>query len=70
MKMVIFPHFSTHLHVSVGEKFCGARGYVGHLLEAEVAFLTEMLVIAVASPRLMRIKNRSLYDVPTLAVMD
>ncbi|MFD0203753.1 MULTISPECIES: PPC domain-containing DNA-binding protein [Saccharothrix] len=55
-----------HIHVSVGLKEHSAAGYTSHLLNARVQFLTEMLIIEVAQPALIRRRNASLYDVPQL----
>lgn len=58
---------SPHIHVSVGQKERGAAGYTSHLLEAKVQFLVEMLILEVATPRLSRVRNGALYNVPLLA---
>jgi predicted DNA-binding protein with PD1-like motif len=55
-----------HIHVSVGLKEHSATGHTSHLLNAQIQFLTEMLVIEVASPAMYRRRNPSLYDVPLL----
>jgi predicted DNA-binding protein with PD1-like motif len=55
-----------HIHVSVGLKEHSATGHTSHLLNAQIQFLTEMLVIEVASPAMHRWRNPSLYDVPLL----
>ncbi|WP_374726186.1 PPC domain-containing DNA-binding protein [Saccharothrix longispora] len=55
-----------HIHVAVGLKEHSATGYTSHLLQAQVQFLTEMLVIEVTSPALLRRRNPDLYDVPQL----
>ncbi len=55
-----------HIHVAVGLKERSATGYTSHLLRAQVQFLTEMLVIEVTSPALLRRRNPDLYDVPQL----
>lgn len=57
---------APHLHVSVGLKGMGAVGYTSHLLGAQVQFLTEMLVIEVASPDLNRVKDESLHGAPLM----
>lgn len=62
--------FSPHIHVSVGEKFAGGRGFVGHLLQAKVAFLSEMFIVEILSPRLIRVKNEKLYNVPLLTIAE
>jgi predicted DNA-binding protein with PD1-like motif len=55
-----------HIHVSVGLKEHSATGYTSHLLNAQVQFLAEMLIIEVARPALLRRSNPDLYDVPQL----
>ncbi|XVS62075.1 PPC domain-containing DNA-binding protein [Actinosynnema sp. CA-299493] len=55
-----------HTHVSVGLKEHSAAGYTSHLLNARVQFLTEMLIIEIAQPALIRRRNANLYDVPQL----
>lgn len=55
-----------HIHVAVGEKERGAAGYASHLLSARVQFLTEMLIIEVAAPSMLRERQPDLYDVPLL----
>ncbi|MFF0494511.1 PPC domain-containing DNA-binding protein [Nocardia sp. NPDC004068] len=55
-----------HIHVAVGLKEHSASGHTSHLLGARVQFLTEMLVIEVTSPRLHRISESELFDVPLL----
>lgn len=57
---------APHIHVSVGLKALSATGYTSHLLGAKVQFLTEMLVIEVISPLMLRIREPALYDVPLL----
>jgi predicted DNA-binding protein with PD1-like motif len=55
-----------HIHVSVGLKEHSATAHTSHLLSATVQFLTEMLVIEVAEPRMGRERDANLYDVPLL----
>ncbi|MFD3430727.1 PPC domain-containing DNA-binding protein [Nocardia fluminea] len=55
-----------HIHVAVGVKEQSATGYTSHLLGAKVQFLTEMVVVEVVEPELLRIQNAELYDVPLL----
>lgn len=57
---------APHIHVAVGLKEHSATGHTSHLLGATVQFLTEMLVIEVASPQMHRVRQRDLYDVPLL----
>jgi predicted DNA-binding protein with PD1-like motif len=59
---------APHIHVAVGLKHQSATGYTSHLLDATVQFLTEMLVVEVADPVLLRVKEPSLYDAPLLRV--
>ncbi|WP_405160803.1 DUF296 domain-containing protein [Nocardia sp. NBC_01499] len=55
-----------HIHVAVGLKEYSATGHTSHLLSARVQFLTEMLIIEVIHPRMRRIPEEALYDVPLL----
>jgi predicted DNA-binding protein with PD1-like motif len=57
---------APHIHVAVGLKEHSATGHTSHLLGAAVQFLTEMLVIEVASPQMHRVRQSDLYDVPLL----
>jgi predicted DNA-binding protein with PD1-like motif len=56
-----------HIHVSVGLKAQSAVAHTSHLLNAQIQFLTEMYLVEVTSPRLSRIRQPSLYNVPLLA---
>lgn len=55
-----------HIHVAVGLKEHSATGHTSHLLGATVHFLTEMLILEVASPDMHRVRNPDLFDVPQL----
>lgn len=55
-----------HIHVSVGLKEHSATGHTSHLLDAEVQFLTEMLIIEIAGPAMHRVPDPALFDVPLL----
>jgi predicted DNA-binding protein with PD1-like motif len=57
---------APHIHVTVGLKQHSATGHTSHLLGATVQFLTEMLVVEVASPTMLRVRQQDLYDVPLL----
>ena len=57
---------APHVHVSVGLKAHSATGHTSHLLGATVQFLTEMVVVEVAHPTMLRQRNAALYDVPLL----
>ncbi|WP_378736116.1 PPC domain-containing DNA-binding protein [Nocardia brasiliensis] len=59
-----------HIHVAVGIKEHSATGYTSHLLSAKVQFLTEMLIIEVAEPNMLRIRESNLYDVPLLRFVE
>lgn len=58
--------YLPHVHVSVGMKEQSAVGHTSHLLRAEVQFLTEMLFVEIVSPRMSRVRDPQLYDVPLL----
>ncbi|MBU8857692.1 MULTISPECIES: DUF296 domain-containing protein [unclassified Micromonospora] len=55
-----------HIHITAGLKEYSANAHTSHLLDATVQFLTEMLIIEVASPAMRRLPNSTLYDVPQL----
>ncbi len=55
-----------HVHVAVGLKEHSATAHASHLLSARVQFLTEMLLVEVTSPRMSRLPDSDLYDVPLL----
>ncbi|MEU7171557.1 MULTISPECIES: PPC domain-containing DNA-binding protein [Micromonospora] len=55
-----------HIHLTAGLKEHSATAHTSHLLDATVQFLTEMLIIEVASPAMRRLPNSTLYDVPQL----
>lgn len=57
---------APHIHVAVGLKEHSATGHTSHLLSATVQFLTEMLVIEVIAPDMLRVPQSDLYDVPLL----
>ncbi|MEU5874185.1 DUF296 domain-containing protein [Glycomyces sp. NPDC047369] len=57
---------APHLHVTVGEKERSANGSTSHLLEAEVQFLTEMIIQEIEAPAMHRVRQSDLYDVPLL----
>lgn len=57
---------APHIHVAVGLKEYSATGHTSHLLGATVQFLTELLVIEVATPTMRRVVDPSLYNVPLL----
>jgi hypothetical protein len=57
---------SPHIHTSLGIKDQGAMGHTSHLISAHVLFLTELLIVEVASPTMRRERNPDLYDVPLL----
>lgn len=55
-----------HIHLTVGSKEHSAVGHTSHLLGATVQFLTELVIVEVTTPRLVRIQQPDLYDVPLL----
>jgi predicted DNA-binding protein with PD1-like motif len=57
---------APHIHVAVGLKEHSASGYTSHLLDAEVQFLTEMIIVEVTHPPMFRRPQADLYDVPLL----
>lgn len=57
---------APHIHVTVGLKEHSATGHTSHLLGATVQFITEMLVIEVATPQMHRVRQPDLYDIPLL----
>jgi predicted DNA-binding protein with PD1-like motif len=59
-------NIAPHIHVAVGLKAHSATGHTSHLLGATVQFLTEMIIVEIVEPRLLRRKQADLYDVPLL----
>lgn len=57
---------APHLHITAGEKHRSATGHTSHLLEAQVQFVTEMIIQEVAAPEMLRIRDADLYNVPLL----
>ena len=57
---------SPHIHVTVGRKEQSADGLTSHLLSATVQFLTEMVIVEVISPEMLRKRAPHLHDVPLL----
>jgi predicted DNA-binding protein with PD1-like motif len=60
---------APHIHVAVGLKEHSATGHTSHLLGATVQFLTEMLIIEVASPQMHPVRDSGLYNVPLLQLV-
>lgn len=56
-----------HVHVSVGLKAYSATGYAGHLLSATVQYITELVVVEVLNPRMVRRPDAAARDMRTLA---
>jgi predicted DNA-binding protein with PD1-like motif len=59
-------HLHPHIHSATGLKGDGASGRTSHLVSARVQFLTELLIIELLSPQLVRRPDPSLFDVPLL----
>ena len=55
-----------HIHTTLGLKGHSATGHTSHLLSARVQFLVEMLVVEVVDPRMRRLRDPQLYDIPLL----
>jgi predicted DNA-binding protein with PD1-like motif len=55
-----------HIHVTVGLKEHSATGHTSHLLNAQVQFLTEMVLTEITSPIMDRRPDADLFDVPRL----
>lgn len=55
-----------HIHVTVGLKTHSATAHTSHLLAATVQFLTEMIIVEVIEPVMIRQPRPDLYDVPVL----
>jgi len=56
--------FSPHIHVSVGRKLSGSNAYTSHLLSGEIIFISEMTIVEVIAPTLVRAKENLVY--PTI----
>ena len=59
---------APHIHVAVGLKAHSAIGRTSHLLGARVQFLTELLIIEVRTPTMLRVPEPGMYDVPLLRI--
>ena len=59
---------APHIHVAVGLKAHSAAGRTSHLLGARVQFLTELLIVEVRTPTLLRVPEPAMYDVPLLRI--
>lgn len=57
---------APHIHIAVGLKEHSATGHTSHLLGATVQFLTEITIVEIAAPTMVRRRNPELYDVPLL----
>jgi predicted DNA-binding protein with PD1-like motif len=57
---------APHIHVTVGLKEHSATGHTSHLLGATVQFLTEITIVEIAAPPMIRQRDPDLYDVPLL----
>lgn len=57
---------APHVHVTVGLKEHSATAHTSHLLAATVQFLTEMIIVEVSEPALLRRRDPTLYEVPLL----
>ena len=57
---------APHIHVTVGLKEHSATGHTSHLLDATVQFLTEITIVEISAPPMIRQRNLDLYDVPLL----
>ncbi len=56
-----------HVHTTLGLKEHSATGHTSHLLDAQVQFLVEMIIVEVTAPLMTRPTDPDLYDVPRLA---
>jgi predicted DNA-binding protein with PD1-like motif len=61
-------NFSPHIHVSVGEKFAGAKAYTSHLLGGKILFLSEMILLEVLNDEFVRRVANDLFNVKLLSV--
>jgi predicted DNA-binding protein with PD1-like motif len=57
---------APHLHVAVGLKQHSATAHASHLLKARVQFLTELTIVELTGPSMIRRAEPGLYDVPLL----
>ena len=58
---------APHIHVTVGLKQHSATAHTSHLLDATVQFLTEMIIVEIRDPLLVREKQVDMYDIPLLS---
>jgi hypothetical protein len=57
---------TPHIHITVGLKAHSATAHTSHLLAATVQFLTEMIIVEVIDPTMIRQPRNDLYNVPLL----
>ncbi|MGH3430123.1 MAG: PPC domain-containing DNA-binding protein [Terriglobales bacterium] len=55
-----------HVHLSVGKRLDGSVAYTSHLIEAQVQFTTEMVIVEVISPEWSRLAVPALFDLNLL----
>ena len=58
---------TPHVHVAVGVKAYSANGYAGHLLDATVHYVTEVIVEEVLSPAFVRRPDAAARGLANLA---
>ena len=59
---------APHIHIAVGLKAHSATGRTSHLLGARVQFLSELLIVEVRTPTMLRVPEPGMYDVPLLRI--
>ena len=57
---------SYNIHVSAGLRTHSASAYTGHLCRGEIQFLTELLLIEVLEPSMVRQIDKNYYNIPVL----
>jgi predicted DNA-binding protein with PD1-like motif len=58
---------TPHVHVAVGVKAYSANGYAGHLLQATVHYVTELVIEEVLSPRFIRKPDAAAHGLANLS---
>ncbi|MDZ8171518.1 PPC domain-containing DNA-binding protein [Microbacterium xanthum] len=56
----------VHVHLAVGRKDAGARGFAGHVLTAEAHYVVEIVIDEVLQPRMVRTPSEQTWGLPTL----
>ena len=57
---------AVHVHLAVGRKDSGARGFAGHVLAAEAHYVVEIVIDEILHPRMTRTATPAAFGLATL----